>query len=153
MSGSQFPWMKLFRVSNLAKMTDTPLSHVSDAAYITAAHWINQRSHEALSSFLLWSLDGILAYVAFKNAVQQVASKSQVAMFSVLRMVLRTKPHALITLLPSLREDAKYQGQDKLPVIVWMIAQASEGDLSVGLYDWARNLLHLVSGKSGNYPQ
>lgn len=40
-------------------------------------------------------------------------------------MVLRRKPDVLIGVLPVLRENSKYQGQDKLPVIVWMIAQVS----------------------------
>ena len=44
-------------------------------------------------------------------------------MFVVLAMVLRRKPDALISVLPTLRESTKYQGLDKLPVIVWMIAQ------------------------------
>ncbi|KAF3523315.1 hypothetical protein F2Q69_00051342 [Brassica cretica] len=39
-------------------------------------------------------------------------------------MVLRRKPDALTNVLPTLRENPKYQGQDKLPVIVWMMAQA-----------------------------
>ncbi|KAE9584404.1 putative transmembrane protein [Lupinus albus] len=65
-------------------------------------------------------------------------------------MVLRRKPDSLIAVLPALRENAKYQGQDKLTVIVWMIAQASLGDLSVGLYAWARNLLPIVNSKTGN---
>ncbi|TKY59793.1 Transmembrane protein 214-A [Spatholobus suberectus] len=157
-TASQFPWVKLFRESTVAKITDTPLSHISDAVYKTSTDWINKRSPEALSSFLLWSLDSILADLGSqqtvakgsKKAVQQVASKSQVAMFVVLAMVLRRKPDALITVMPTLRENTKYQGQDKLPVIVWMIAQASAGDLSVGLYAWARNLLPIVIGKSGN---
>ncbi|KAK7368540.1 hypothetical protein VNO80_10567 [Phaseolus coccineus] len=156
-TASQFPWVKLFRESTVAKITDTPLSHISDAVYKTSVDWINQRSPEALSSFLLWSLDSILADLGqqtvakgSKKAVQQVSSKSQVAMFVVLAMVLRRKPDALLTVLPTLRENTKYQGQDKLPVIVWMIAQASVGDLSVGLYAWARNLLPIVIGKSGN---
>ena len=38
-------------------------------------------------------------------------------------MVLRRKPDALTNVLPTLRENAKYQGQDKLPVTVWMMAQ------------------------------
>ncbi|XP_020222454.1 uncharacterized protein LOC109804938 [Cajanus cajan] len=157
-TASQFPWVKLFRESTVAKITDTPLSHISDAVYKTSADWINQRSPEALSSFLLWSLDSIIADLGSqqsgakgsKKSVQQVASKSQVAMFIVLAMVLRRKPDALISVLPTLRENTKYQGQDKLPVIVWMITQASVGDLSVGLYAWARNLLPIVIGKSGN---
>ncbi|KAG6759523.1 hypothetical protein POTOM_036004 [Populus tomentosa] len=73
-----------------------------------------------------------------------------VAMFVVLAMVLRRKPDALVNVLPTLRESAKYQGQDKLVVIVWMIAQASHGDLAVGLYSWGHNLLPIVSGKSSN---
>ncbi|RDX75159.1 Transmembrane protein 214-A, partial [Mucuna pruriens] len=175
-TASQFPWVKLFRESTVAKITDMPLSHISDAVYKTSIDWINQRSPEALSSFLLWSIDSILVDLSSqltvvkgsKKAVQQVASKSQVlfdldssfvhcislhdlqvAMFVVLAMVLRRKPDALITVLPTLREN-KYQGQDKLPVIVWIIAQVAVGDLSVGLHAWARNLLPIVIGKSGN---
>ncbi|KAF7827640.1 transmembrane protein 214-B-like [Senna tora] len=157
-SSSQFPWMKLFRESAVAKIVDVPLSHISDAVYKTSVDWISQRSPEALSSFVLWSLDSILVDLASQQAVakgskkgaQQATSKSQVAIFVVLAMVLRRKPDALIAVLPTLRENSKYQGQDKLSVIVWMIGQASVGDLSVGLYAWARNLLPIVSSKSGN---
>ena len=38
-------------------------------------------------------------------------------------LVLRRKPDALTNVLPTLRENPKYQGQDKLPVVVWMMAQ------------------------------
>ncbi|CAL0329772.1 unnamed protein product [Lupinus luteus] len=157
-SSSQFPWVKLFRESTVAKIADVPLSHLSDAVYKTSTDWINQRSPEALSLFVIWCLDSILADLGSqltvakgsKKAVKHVASKSQVAIFIVLAMVLRRKPDSLIAVLPALRENAKYQGQDKLTVIVWVIAQASLGDLSVGLYAWARNLLPIVSSKTGN---
>jgi len=46
-----------------------------------------------------------------------------VAIFVALAMVLRRKPDALTNVLPTLRENPKYQGQDKLPVTVWMMAQ------------------------------
>lgn len=49
----------------------------------------------------------------------------QVAIFLVLAMVLRRKPDVLINLLPKLSENLKYQGQDKLPVLIWMIVQVS----------------------------
>ncbi|KAG5240493.1 DUF2359 domain-containing protein [Salix suchowensis] len=141
---SQFPWI--------------PLSHISEAVYKTSADWINQRSIVALGSFVQWSLDSILADLASqqggskgsKKGVQQASSKSQVAMFVVLAMVLRRKPDALVYVLPTLRESSNYQGQDKLVVIVWMIAQASLGDLAVGLYSWAHNLLPIMSGKNSN---
>lgn len=41
-------------------------------------------------------------------------------------MVLRRKPDALISVLPTLRDSQKYHGQDKLPVTIWMITQVSE---------------------------
>ena len=53
-------------------------------------------------------------------------------MFVVLALVLRRKPDALVNVLPTLRESSKYQGQDKLVVIVWMIAQVTEQ-----LYDFS----------------
>ena len=56
-----------------------------------------------------------------------VAVKWQVAQFVVLAMVLRRKPDVLVSLLPTLRENSKYQGQDKLPLIIWMISQVISG--------------------------
>ncbi|KAK2970202.1 hypothetical protein RJ640_029730 [Escallonia rubra] len=155
-SASQFPWAKLLRESTVAKIADIPVSHIPEAVYKTSVDWINQRSHEALVSFVLWSLDSILSDFASqhsgakgsKKGAPQISSKSQVAMFAVLAMVLRRKPDVLITLLPTLKDNAKYQGQDKLLVIVWMIVQASQGDLAVGLYAWAHHLLPIIGGKS-----
>ncbi|PSR88145.1 Transmembrane protein [Actinidia chinensis var. chinensis] len=160
-SASQFPWTKLFRESTVAKIVDIPVTHISEAVYKTSVEWINQRSYEALQSFALWSLDSILPVLASQHAsvkgskksMQPTSSKSQVAIFAVLAMVLRRKPDVLIGILPTLRENSKYQGQDKLPVIVWMVAQACQGDLAVGLYSWAHNLLPIVGGKSSCNPQ
>ncbi|KAJ6689564.1 hypothetical protein OIU85_005925 [Salix viminalis] len=157
-TSSQFPWVKMFRENTVARLADIPLSHISEAVYKTSADWINQRSIVALGSFVQWSLDSVLADLASqqggskgsKKGVQQASSKSQVAMFVVLAMVLRRKPDALVNVLPTLRESSNYQGQDKLVVIVWMIAQASHGDLAVGLYSWAHNLLPIMSGKNSN---
>ncbi|XP_027078430.1 uncharacterized protein [Coffea arabica] len=160
-SGSQFPWMKILKESPVAKMVDLPLSNVSEDVYKTSTDWLNQRSVEALGSFVLWSLDSIISDIALhqgstkgaKKVVQQAASKSQVAIFVGLAMVLRRKPDVLISLLPSLKENAKYQGQDKLPVLVWVITQACQGDLVVGLFLWVHFLFPMLSGKSNSNPQ
>lgn len=160
-NSSQFPWMKMFRESTVAKIAHVPLCHISDVVYKTSVDWINQRSSEALGSFVLWSLDCILSDLASQQAVtkgskkglQHASLKSQAAIFVVLAMVLRRKPDVLINLLPTLRENSKYQGQDKLSVIVWMVAQACQGDLAVGLYLWAHNILPIVNGKSSCNPQ
>jgi hypothetical protein len=47
----------------------------------------------------------------------------QVAMFVGLAMVLRRKPEALISVLPRLRDNTKYQGRFQVLVITWMVAQ------------------------------
>lgn len=49
-----------------------------------------------------------------------------VGLFVVLAMVLRRKPDVLISVLPTLNEKPKYHGQEKLPLIVWMVAQVSQ---------------------------
>lgn len=65
--------------------------------------------------------------------LSNVLLKWQVAIFVALAMVLRRKPDALISVLPTLRENQKYQGQDKLPVIIWMITQVSEKQLCISI--------------------
>ncbi|CAI9278488.1 unnamed protein product [Lactuca saligna] len=160
-TASQFPWVKLLRESPVAKVADNPVSHIPEAVYKTSVDWINKLSMEALSSFLLWSLDSILADFEIqqggskgsKKVAQKTPSKSQVGLFVVLAMVLRRKPDTVITVLPSLKETPKYLGQDKLPIIVWMVAQASQGDLAVGLYLWSHLILPIVGTKSGSNPQ
>ncbi|XP_012467263.1 uncharacterized protein LOC105785687 [Gossypium raimondii] len=154
----QFPWLKLFRESTVAKLADIPLSHISDAVYKTSADWISQRSLEALGFFVLWSLDIILEDLAAQQAgakgskkgAQQTSLKSKVGIFVALAMVFQRKPDALISVLPKLRENSKYQGQDKLPIFAWTIVQASKGDLAVGLYSWAHLLLPVLSSKNCN---
>ncbi|XWS75579.1 hypothetical protein CRYUN_Cryun01aG0102700 [Craigia yunnanensis] len=160
-SAAQFPWLKIFKESAVSKLVDIPLSNVPEDVYKTSVDWLNRRSLDALASFLLWSLDSILADLArhqgvskgSKKVTQQAASKSLVAIFVVLAMALRRKPDVLINLAPTMRENPKYQGQDKLPITVWMIAQATQGDLAVGLYMWVHVLLPMLSGKSSCNPQ
>ena len=47
----------------------------------------------------------------------------QVAIFVVLAMTLRRKPEVLINIMPKIMGNNKYLGQEKLPIIVWVIAQ------------------------------
>ena len=47
----------------------------------------------------------------------------QVAIFVVLAMTLRRKPEVLINIMPKIMGSNKYLGQEKLPIIVWVIAQ------------------------------
>ncbi|KAL2904676.1 hypothetical protein RDABS01_003386 [Bienertia sinuspersici] len=157
---SQFPWVKTLRETPVAKFSDIPISHVPDAVYRTSIDWISHRSVAVLTSFVTLLVDTILADLNnqlpsvknAKKASQQQSSKSQVAIFVVLAMVLRRKPDVLINLLPKLRGNAKYQGQENLSLIIWMISQACQGDLAVGLCAWAHNLLPMLNSKSTNNP-
>ncbi|KAI7745800.1 hypothetical protein M8C21_007353 [Ambrosia artemisiifolia] len=157
-NGSQFPWMKTLKEATVEKMIDIPLLHISEDVYRTATDWISHQPVDALGSFTLWCLDSILTDLAFhqgavkgsKKVVQQPTSKSQVAIFVVLAMVLRRKPDVMINILPIVKDGSKYQGLEKLPVLVWTITQASQGDLVVGLFMWAHLLLPVVCSKLCN---
>lgn len=157
----QFPWMKLLKESNVAKMVDVPLSHVPEAVYKTSMEWLNRQSLDDVGSFVLRLWDSILSDLASHQEgtvkgskkmahVQPPPSNSQVAIFVVLAMALRRKPDILISLLATLEEGQKYVGQDKLPLTVWVIAQACQGDVAVGFYMWIRVLFPMLSGKSVN---
>ncbi|XAR73539.1 hypothetical protein NMG60_11007530 [Bertholletia excelsa] len=160
-SATQFPWMKILKESSASNMVDIPFSHIPEAVYKISTDWLKQRSFEALGSFALWSLDILLADLDVQNraaegskrVVQSEPSKSQVAIFMVLAMTLRQKPNVLISLMPIIRESLKYQGQDKIPLKAWMIAQACQGDLFVGLFMWVRFLLPALTNKSSCSPQ
>ncbi|KAK4765842.1 hypothetical protein SAY87_007484 [Trapa incisa] len=156
---AQFPWLKIFKESSVAKLVDIPICHISEDVYRTSVDWLGQRSLDALGTFVLWLVDAIFIDLAShlgaaskgsKKGALPVSSKSQVALFLVLAMVLRRKPDVLVSVMPQLKENPKYQGQDKLPVTTWMVSQASQGDLAVGLYMWVRVILPLLSGKSCN---
>ncbi|CAL9211411.1 uncharacterized protein LOC135617068 [Musa acuminata AAA Group] len=160
-SASQFPWVKMFKESPVNKIADVPLCHVSDSIYKISADWIAEKSPECVGDFILWCLDGIISDMASQQAtvkgskrhVPQAPSKAQVAIFVVLAMALRRKPDILISLLPKIRDNLKFQGQEKLPIIVWAIAQSSLGDTVIGMYLWAHYLLPMVCGKSSVNPQ
>ena len=69
-------------------MQQVPLSHIPEAVYKTSVDWINQRSFEAVASFVLWLLDNIHADLEIhqgtvkgsKKVSQQAPSKSQVSL-------------------------------------------------------------------------
>ncbi|CAL9220473.1 unnamed protein product [Arabidopsis halleri] len=150
LSAVQFPWLKTFKPwPKLIDLIDVPLSHIPEPVYKTSVDWLYQFPIGTLAAFVLLSLNHILTNLeqggpkGGDNGQQRTTSKSHVAIFVALAMVLRIEPNTLVIVLPTLKE-YKYRGHDKLPIIVWMVAQASQGDLSVGLHSWASNLLPLV---------
>ncbi|XP_062199235.1 uncharacterized protein LOC133901690 isoform X2 [Phragmites australis] len=159
-SSSQFPWAKMFKESPVSKMVEIPLCHVPEPVIKTASDWISQRSPDALGDFVLWCIDNIMSELSGQAAgakgskkVVQQSPRAQVAIFVVLAMTLRRKPEVLISLLPKIMGNNKYLGQEKLPIIVWVIAQASQGDLVTGMFCWAHFLFPSLCAKSSGNPQ
>ncbi|KAG2260429.1 hypothetical protein Bca52824_079723 [Brassica carinata] len=145
LSQVSFQWVKMFQDYPLSKLIHVPLSLIPKPVYEKTVDFINVLPFETiLPGVVLWASDFILTEWP-RVVVKVEQDKSKVAAFVVLAMVLRTRPDALTLVLPELRESPTYQGQDKLPVIIWMMAQASQGDLCAGLYSWVRNLLPLVA--------
>ncbi|KAL0326880.1 UNVERIFIED_CONTAM: hypothetical protein Sangu_1766000 [Sesamum angustifolium] len=139
-SASQFPWLKLFRESPVAKIADVPVSYISESVYKTSVDWINHRSYEALGTIVIWSLDGILADLASqqlgskgsKKGGQPASSKSQVD----------TRGSA------DLRTLMQFDFFLGVPPLRGM----SRG-FGCGLYLWAHHVLPILGGKSGSNPQ
>nr|GEX55967.1 reverse transcriptase domain-containing protein [Tanacetum cinerariifolium] len=78
-----------------------------------------------------------------------------VGLFVVLAMVLRRKPDVLISALPTLNEAQKFQGQDKLLLTAWIVAQNSKDQDSLNsaaggnfLDKMPRECLAIIESKS-----
>ncbi|EFH61877.1 predicted protein [Arabidopsis lyrata subsp. lyrata] len=149
LSQVSFRWVEMFKGAPFSMLIDVPLCYIPEPLYETSVHWIKQRDFDKLSAYVLWASTRIL-----KDLPQQhTSSTSQLEFFVVLAMVLRTRPDTLIRVSYQLRTRPIWQGQDALLVLVWTMAQASQVDLSVGLYSWANNLLPLVGNIKCCSPQ
>ncbi|CAL4964981.1 unnamed protein product [Urochloa decumbens] len=159
-SAAQFPWAKMFKESPVSKMVDVPLCHIPEPVIKTSGDWINQRSSDALGDFVLWCIDSIMSELSgpaagtkgSKKVVQQ-SPRAQVAIFVVLAMTLRRKPEVLVNIMPKIMGNNKHLGQEKLPIIVWVISQASQGDLVTGMFCWAHSLFPTLCAKPSGNPQ
>ncbi|CAN6451774.1 unnamed protein product [Victoria cruziana] len=158
-SASQFPWTRMFKESLVSKIVDVPISYISEDVYKTSVDWIGQRPTEALGEFMLWALDSIFADLeahqssaktSKRMVQQQPSSKGQVAIFLVLAMVVRRRPEALLGIMQTLKTDQRYQGQERVPILVWVIAQASQGDLALGAFLLVHILLPMAASRSSN---
>ncbi|CAA7038629.1 unnamed protein product [Microthlaspi erraticum] len=141
LSQVSIPWMKMFNESSVSTLIEVPLSHIPTCVYQKSVDWMNKLPLVSLTGLVRFALTRIHAdWVAQDNF-----SISEEAIFIGLAMVLRSNPHALTPpFLAMLRESPMYQGEDKLGLIVWIVAQASKGDIGCGLYSWAHVLLPLV---------
>ncbi|XP_019100697.1 PREDICTED: uncharacterized protein LOC104788717 [Camelina sativa] len=91
------------------------------SVYDTSVHWIKNLLNDSTLNFVDWALDGILTDW---ESEQQGLESNAVPTFVGLALVLRSsKPDVFTTVLRELRWTPMYQGQDKLPVLVLILAQ------------------------------
>ncbi|CAG7869768.1 unnamed protein product, partial [Brassica rapa] len=148
LSHVSFQWVTMFEEYPLSKLIDVPISLIPNPVYQKSIDFINTLPFDTLPAFVLWSSDLILTeWPRVVKVEQRNSNKFKVATFVVLAMALRTQPDALTLVLTNMKERPTYQGQDKLPLIIWMMAQASQGDLSAGLFSWVQTLLPLVANE------
>ncbi|CAF1927601.1 unnamed protein product, partial [Brassica napus] len=116
----------------LSKLIDIPISLIPKPLYEKSIDFINTLPFDTLPAFVLWSSDLILTeWPEVVKVEQRNSNKSKVATFVVLAMALRTQPDALTLVLTNMKERPTYQGQDKLPVIIWMMAQVHSDGYSL----------------------
>ncbi|XP_010502178.1 PREDICTED: uncharacterized protein LOC104779511, partial [Camelina sativa] len=153
LSGVSCPWCEMFKDSNLASLIDVPLCHIPEPVLRTSVEWLNQQVPERIRcDFVMLTFNYIFSYLVTpaKDFVPRselifIMGKTKMAMFVTLAMILRSKPHVLTKVLPSLRRFAPfYKVPGQIPLTLWFITQASKDDLSLGLLSWAHNLLPLV---------
>ncbi|CAE6020270.1 unnamed protein product [Arabidopsis arenosa] len=136
------------------------LCDIPEPIYKTSVHWIKQVPVMTLSGFIVWAFRCTLTHLeaqqegvnSGKIGEQPTSPKPHVVVFVTLAMVLRTRPETFTFALRTIRQRRMFQGQDKIPLTVWMMAQASQGYLCAGLLSWAHNLLPVV-GNSDCNPQ
>ncbi|XP_019100662.1 PREDICTED: uncharacterized protein LOC104783258 [Camelina sativa] len=147
------PWVKLLKELPLSKLIN---DHVSlcllpVSVYDISADWFKNLHNDSPLNFVAWALNKILTDW---ESEQQRLSSNAVAKFVGLALVLgSSKPDVVTTALRMLRWRPMYQGQDKLPVLVLILAQATHGDFSAGLYSWAHVLLPLVGSYKRRRPR
>ncbi|KAJ0265386.1 hypothetical protein HA466_0016810 [Hirschfeldia incana] len=156
-SSVQFPWIDMFKNNYpLSTVIDVPLSCIPEPVYKASADWIDQLPDMTVSKLVKWASKNIRTDQTEEQEVIIDCEKDEfhekVALHVALAIVLRRRPHSLILLLPAMWTDisAKYRKLDEVPLTVWMMAQAAQGDLSVGLCSWAHVLLPLVADKKCN---
>ncbi|KAH9560868.1 hypothetical protein CY35_06G130200 [Sphagnum magellanicum] len=152
-TSAQFAWNKILRESPVAKTIEVPLCYIPENVSKMMGDWLAQRPVEALSKFMLWLLKEVLEDSQSQQsgshkgakAIPQPSGKTKVGVLVLLAIALRRRPDLLHQQAGTVR--SQFQGQDKLPTLVWTYGQVAQGDLVSGMYLWVQNLLPFAVGK------
>ncbi|CAM6032493.1 unnamed protein product [Sphagnum compactum] len=153
-TSSQFAWNKILREASISKTIEIPLCDLPEGVSKMMGDWFSQRPDEALSKFMLWLLKEVLEDSQSQQsgshkgskATPQPSGKTKLGVLVLLAILLRRKPDLLHQQADTVR--SQFQGQDKLPTLVWAYGQVAQGDLVSGMYLWVHNLLPFAVGKS-----
>ncbi|XP_020882027.1 uncharacterized protein LOC9311149 isoform X1 [Arabidopsis lyrata subsp. lyrata] len=123
----------------------------------TKHHSIGVPSTELRCDFVLWSFNYILCdlYIQRGGVFHDEAIPlgygkpgdpcvSEVSIFVTLAMLVRSDPLVLTRVMPSLWIKRYFHGPGRIPLTIWLVDQASQDNLPVGLYSWVHSLLPLV---------
>ncbi|XP_020881604.1 uncharacterized protein LOC9312951 isoform X3 [Arabidopsis lyrata subsp. lyrata] len=162
LAGVPCPWRQMLQESDLPNLFDVlhvPLSYIPEPVYKTSIYWLDQLvpSTELRCDFVLLSFNYILCdlYIQRGGVFHDEAMHlgyakpgdpcvSEVSIFVTLAMLVRSDPLVLTRVLPSLWVKRYFHGPGRIPLTIWLVDQASQDNLPVGLYSWVHSLLPLV---------
>ncbi|CAH8287566.1 unnamed protein product [Eruca vesicaria subsp. sativa] len=125
----------------MASLNQAEVPRIPEPVYTDLVSWISREiPDETLSEFVVWSFGCISDSELPSTWTHQgffSPHYSKKSIFAVLALIMRSKPDVLRSELPS-------QGNKAFSLTVWMIKQACQSDLHVGLYSWVRYLLPLL---------
>ncbi|KAH7444520.1 hypothetical protein KP509_02G081100 [Ceratopteris richardii] len=156
---SQFGWNKILRES-LSKSVEIPLCYIPEVICKTTSEWLMTRPINALGDFIIWGLSDVISdmqlhqphpgsHKGSKPAGVSGSSKTKVGVLTLLALVLRKRPEALLQKAALLRTNPQFQGQDKLMMLAWAFGQVAQSDLVMGMQLWVQIFVPIACGKNG----
>ncbi|EFH53017.1 predicted protein [Arabidopsis lyrata subsp. lyrata] len=153
LSGVPCPWRQMLQESDLPNL----FRYLIFLNLSTKHHSIGVPSTELRCDFVLWSFNYILCdlYIQRGGVFHDEAIPlgygkpgdpcvSEVSIFVTLAMLVRSDPLVLTRVMPSLWIKRYFHGPGRIPLTIWLVDQASQDNLPVGLYSWVHSLLPLV---------
>ncbi|EIE26377.1 hypothetical protein COCSUDRAFT_32152, partial [Coccomyxa subellipsoidea C-169] len=142
---SELPFRKILQEEPIQKAAEVPLDSVPAAVVEASLAFYRGYDIAVLSSFA-----GTLVEAAFNDIPDSAAAvppKANVGLLVALALVLRAVPAVAVLLSDSLLQGStRFSSPQRLPFLLWTLAQAAIGNVSVGVAVWVRVLLPQVLG-------
>ncbi|BDA41059.1 hypothetical protein COCOBI_01-7140 [Coccomyxa sp. Obi] len=142
---SEVAFHKTLQEQPLQKVADMPLDSVPREVVEQAMAFYKEFSLPILHNFWRTLVDAM--FDDLPESPTFPAQEPNVGLLMSLALVLRALP--VVAMMHSetiLQDNARYTSPERLPYLLWMLAQAAIGDVSVGVAVWVRVLLPRVLG-------